>query len=166
MSIRERLHRAQSHNGHVNEATNQINQLPPTTIINKPPTAIIQPSQSLPNTSNANQSPPRRIDPIELIEYKTVVKPKVKITVKYSEKFHFDNSSKIGTYAMNTANRGILILVNNINFKAKSKRNGATVDRDNMIYLFRDMMKFKVYYFEDLTSEVGVESILLTIIEF
>lgn len=43
----------------------------------------------------------------------------------------------------------MLFLVNIVNFKGKEPRNGAYVDRANMIHLFREM-GFTIFYYEDI----------------
>lgn len=57
---------------------------------------------------------------------------------------------------MHSQKRGILIIVNNVNFKNKPRlrRNGAETDRDNLVHVFRQM-GFFVCVQEDLTKLVG-----------
>lgn len=76
---------------------------------------------------------------------------------------HFRKSTQIqkshphDVYPMQTKNRGILFLVNIINFdyNPNLKRNGAKIDKYHLIKLFRDCFGFTVYYFEDITKIVS-----------
>lgn len=55
------------------------------------------------------------------------------------------------TYSMKSRNRGVLFLVNNINFPNLKTRKGADQDRVNLITLFRKF-GFIIYYFENLRA--------------
>lgn len=55
------------------------------------------------------------------------------------------------TYSMKSRNRGVLFLVNNIDFLTQKKRNGAESDRVNLVTLFR-ALNFIIYYYENLGS--------------
>lgn len=93
-----------------------------------------------------------------LEEYLKAVDPKLELTVTYSKKFYGQESGhKVSTYHMQSDNRGVLFLVNIINFKDKGKRirNGAHADKDNLITLFR-AMGFTIFYYEDLTKNVCI----------
>ncbi|XP_017040489.1 caspase Dronc [Drosophila ficusphila] len=59
--------------------------------------------------------------------------------VKKSDKIHTDDV--VGTYKMQSRhNRGVLLMVNIIDFRdPKRKRNGAEVDSNSLIHLFREM---------------------------
>lgn len=57
---------------------------------------------------------------------------------------------KVSTYNMRSRHRGVLFIVNMINFKSGHwPRHGANADRDNLVWLFRQM-DFLIYYYEDL----------------
>lgn len=77
---------------------------------------------------------------------------KLTINVTKSRKFHTHKT--LATYDMKSRHRGVFFLVNIINFNKKDPRNGASVDRDNLITLFRGM-EFKIFYNEDITSGVS-----------
>lgn len=94
---------------------------------------------------------------LKLQYYTEEVKPQKNVSVKLSDRFH--SSNKISTYDMKSAKRGLLFLVNIVNFEKKSTRHGATVDRDNLITLFRQM-DFQVIYYEDITKAVSGARIL------
>lgn len=146
VSIRSRLHRMQSNNGNQNE-TNHIRVPVPQPVITVRQSSSEKPSQ----TADAKKK-----DRIELKEYTEPVRPTVNLPFKYSAKIHgLDDCSKVGVYPMNSRNRGIFIMVNNVSFASNRYRNGALVDRDNLIHLFRKM-KFKVFYYEDLVKDVSV----------
>lgn len=146
VSIRSRLNRAQSNNGHQNEMNNIRGPTP------QPVIAVRQPSP--PRTCHSAEA--KKKDRIELKEYTEPVRPTVNVPFKYSTKIHGqDDCSKVGVYPMKSENRGIFIMINNVSFASNRYRNGALVDRDNLIYLFRKM-KFKVFYYEDLVKDVSV----------
>lgn len=61
---------------------------------------------------------------------------------------------------MQSDKRGILIIVNNINFRNKCRRrNGAEIDRDNLVHVFRQM-GFFICVQEDLTKYVSFSYML------
>ncbi len=78
---------------------------------------------------------------------------KLAISVTKSKKYHTHKT--LATYDMKSRHRGVFFLVNIINFHKKDPRNGASVDRDNLITLFRGM-EFKIFYNEDITSTVSI----------
>lgn len=78
---------------------------------------------------------------------------KLAINVTKSKKYHTHKT--LATYDMRSRHRGVFFLVNIINFHNKEPRNGASVDRDNLITLFRGM-EFKIFYNEDITSGVSI----------
>ncbi|KAJ6638149.1 Caspase Dronc, partial [Pseudolycoriella hygida] len=80
---------------------------------------------------------------------KEVLPTKLAINVTKSKKYHTHKT--LATYDMKSRHRGVFFLVNIINFHKKDPRNGASVDRDNLITLFRGM-EFKIFYNEDITS--------------
>lgn len=94
---------------------------------------------------------------LKLEFYTKEVTPKRNISVKMADKFN--TSEKISTYDMKSSKRGLLFLVNIINFEKqpRKKRNGATVDRDNLISLFRQM-NFQIIYYEDITKAVRIHN--------
>lgn len=53
---------------------------------------------------------------------------------------------------MKSKNRGVLFLVNNIDFHTNTKRRGADRDRVNLITLFR-AFGFIIYYYENLRTD-------------
>lgn len=58
---------------------------------------------------------------------------------------------KVTSYHMRSRNRGVLFFVNIINFpETNSHRRGADMDRNNLIWVFRQM-GFVIFYYEDLT---------------
>lgn len=57
---------------------------------------------------------------------------------------------KMGIYKMQSKPRGVFFFVNIITFE-KKHRNGADMDRENLVTLFREL-GFTVYYYEDLTK--------------
>ncbi|KAG4073108.1 hypothetical protein HA402_009527 [Bradysia odoriphaga] len=61
-------------------------------------------------------------------------------------------SSRILSYSMKSKHRGVLFLVNIINIKDKPNlhRNGAILDKDQLITLFQQF-GFQIFYYEDLT---------------
>lgn len=69
-------------------------------------------------------------------------------TLSTSEHRH----SKIGHYPMRSKHRGVLFFANIINFKPNKgtdTRNGADMDKNNLIWVFRQM-GFVVFYYEDI----------------
>lgn len=118
---------------------------------------------ALPNTVNPAAPVPHcsSCPPIDVggglkLEYYTKeINPKRRIRVRQSDRFHTQSGGKVSTYDMKSAKRGVLFLVNIINFKTKptNTRNGASVDRDNLINLFRQM-QFQIIYYEDITKAV------------
>lgn len=146
VSIRSRLNRTPSNNGNQNE-TNNIRLPTPQPAINAQQSSPVQP-KSIPKAQQK--------DRIELKEYTDPVEPKVNVPFKLSTKIHGeDGCSKVGVYPMRSNNRGIFVMVNNVNFASNRYRNGALVDRDNLIHLFRKM-DFKVFYYEDLKKDVSI----------
>lgn len=92
---------------------------------------------------------------VQLVPYtKNVAPTKLAIDVKKSKKYHTHKT--LATYDMRSRHRGVFFLVNIINFHKKEPRNGASVDRDNLITLFRGM-EFDIFYNEDITSGVSIK---------
>lgn len=109
------------------------------------------PSPQIPSARNKSS--------LKLAEYELPVYPKRAFTVRKSTRFHgVVGGEMVPAYQMHSRNRGVLFLVNIINFKNKGKRNGADADRDNFIELFRQM-GFKIFYYEDLTKDVSAQEI-------
>lgn len=73
------------------------------------------------------------------------------LSVTKAERF---STSKILTYSMKSKNRGVLFLVNiiEVNGQPKQYRNGAEIDKANLIKLFREF-GFIVFYYENLTLQ-------------
>lgn len=111
------------------------------------------PQQDMPQTSQSTRSVSVS-SRIELTEFTDEVFPNMQINVKLSDRIHGDPTAKIGTYSMKGRDRGVFILVNNIHFRNKNRRNGAEVDRDNLVTLFRQM-GFKILLYEDLCKGVS-----------
>lgn len=122
--------------------------------------ATALPNAIVPSYPDFTPCPPIDVGGGLKLEYFTKeITPRRRISVKLSDRFH--TSDKISSYDMKSAKRGLLFLVNIINFKKKSKtRNGGSVDRDNLISLFRQM-HFEVIYYEDITKAVGESAILI-----
>lgn len=85
--------------------------------------------------------------------YTKPLSPKLKFKVKKATKF--GNCKQIGAYKMNSTHRGVLLYVNIINTKCGKPRNGAQFDRENVLYLFKQM-GFDLIYYEDITANVSV----------
>lgn len=93
------------------------------------------------------------------------LKPRDLITLKpYTEKtsfqFHeilevkraanFGSHPKLGVYSMKSKKRGVFFFVNIIEFMNDTKsRNGAEMDRENLITAFREM-NYTIFYYENL----------------
>jgi hypothetical protein len=84
--------------------------------------------------------------------YTNEVHPIEKISIQNATKF--GKRADLPVYSMRSKNRGVFFLVNIINFVKKSPRNGADVDRDNLITLFRGL-GYTIFYYEDLTQKVS-----------
>jgi hypothetical protein len=67
---------------------------------------------------------------------------------------NFGDHPKLMKYHMKSKKRGVFFFVNIIEFQSeKSKnRNGAEMDRENLVTLFREM-NFTIFYYEDLTRD-------------
>ena len=92
---------------------------------------------------------PRDQADVVLQPYEEIIEPTFEV-IK-SDKFH---GGLEDTYSMRSKQRGVFFLVNNIHFGDESDtRQGAHVDRDDLITLFRGM-GFIVFYYEDLKREV------------
>lgn len=120
-------------------------------IINPSPSPI-KPSVSYQNSRDI--TPIDVSDGLVLEPYTKEINSRKQILVKSSTMFY--QSGKISTYDMKSQNRGVLFLVNIINFDKRPTRirNGASVDRDNLISLFRQM-GFLTFYYEDITKAVS-----------
>uniref|UniRef100_A0A1B0C8E6 Caspase family p20 domain-containing protein n=2 Tax=Lutzomyia longipalpis TaxID=7200 RepID=A0A1B0C8E6_LUTLO len=105
--------------------------------------------------------PPRPMP--ELTPYSGPLVNHLNLTVKKSTKIH--TNPKIKSYKMCSRDRGILFLINIINFKRPNlNRLGANFDRDNLIYLFNEL-GFTIYYYEDINPEEMfhlIESVITT----
>lgn len=155
-------------NGNNNSNFNTMRPMSP---IERVPTAAVPvpsstptPKPALSDSNNTGHMPGRSTirngHDISLEIYAAAVNPTKALKVKKSMKFH--ETEKVSTYEMKSRNRGVLFLVNIINFRNKGERirNGAHVDRDNLIELFRQM-GFKVFYYEDITHRVSNWTLLL-----
>lgn len=77
------------------------------------------------------------------------------LTVRKSDRFHTSVSNDIETFSMQSRNRGVFFLVNMINFEEEhNERQGALVDKNNLISLYRQM-GFTCFYYEDITESVS-----------
>lgn len=75
---------------------------------------------------------------------------KHELDVKRAAKF--GTASRFETYPMRSKHRGVLFLVNIIDFRDKDKRrNGAEVDKDRLLDLF-NQMGFKLFYYENINA--------------
>lgn len=86
----------------------------------------------------------------ELDEYKKNIEtPEFLKNIKMSSKIM--NHYLLDTYSMKSKTRGVLFLINNIDFLTLSKRKGAESDRVNLVTLFR-AFGFVIYYYENVRS--------------
>lgn len=85
--------------------------------------------------------------PLPLEIYTKPTKHDPSIIVKKSTKLFYDE--RVGTYSMRSKYRGVFLMVNIINFPHSDRRNGAEIDRENLIHLFREF-GYEVFYYEDL----------------
>lgn len=91
--------------------------------------------------------------PIELRPYEEPVPLKHNVEMCKEPLQYMKEHIPIETYPMTSKVRGILFLVNIIDFPEKSKRRqGANIDKENLINLFRQM-NFKIFYYENLYRE-------------
>lgn len=111
-----------------------------------------QPNVDITDKSVSQSNGNDRIVKLDLFT-KEVAPTKLAINVTKSKKYHTHKT--LATYDMKSRHRGVFFLVNIINFDKKEPRNGASVDRDNLITLFRGM-EFKIFYNEDITSVVSI----------
>lgn len=112
-----------------------------------------------PSTSVARDTY-NRANELTLTEFTDPVQPRLQFHVRKSTHAHgLEPGNKIPVYPMNSKNRGVLFLVNIINFEAKKFRKGAHADSDNLITLFREM-GFKIFCYEDLTKTVSEMEIM------
>lgn len=120
----------------------------------RPPPSVDLTDKSVSRAANAERN-------VKLELFTQEVAPtKLAINVTKSKKYHTHKT--LATYDMKSRHRGVFFLVNIINFHKKEPRNGASVDRDNLIALFRGM-EFKIFYNEDITSVVSAFFLLLFI---
>uniref|UniRef100_A0A1Q3FLD2 Putative caspase-1 n=1 Tax=Culex tarsalis TaxID=7177 RepID=A0A1Q3FLD2_CULTA len=102
------------------------------------------------DAKNNNQEIETTDGKMRLVEYTEPVQEfyKVELTTRPQR------SRLLEVYPMTSASRGIIFIVNIIRYKNNTHptRNGAEVDRDNLVSLFRQL-GFKVFYYEDLTNE-------------
>lgn len=84
---------------------------------------------------------------INLVPYTTVI-PKVLFVQRATS--YGKSTSNIETFRMQGKNRGVLFLVNNIDFPdAKIRRHGAEIDKMRLLDLF-NQMGFTIFYYENL----------------
>ncbi|KAF5303793.1 hypothetical protein FQR65_LT08128 [Abscondita terminalis] len=94
-----------------------------------------QPVRStVPKTLPSYSSPPPVVDPLN-----NDLNSKLTVKVKASTRFYDDPvASKVPVYQTRSKNKGYLLLINNIRFKANSKeKNGVELDEKNLIALFK-----------------------------
>lgn len=87
---------------------------------------------------------------LELRPYLEEVEPDPQIPpMKFATQIHLDHKAR--TYSMQSKNRGVLFFVNIINFPESlgGERKGASVDKNNVIWTFRQM-GFVIFYYENL----------------
>lgn len=79
--------------------------------------------------------------------------------VRCSTKFHGNGPTDVASYFMQSRDRGVVFLVNIIEFRNRPNkpRAGARVDKVNMVHLFREM-GFTVMYYENRTANVSMSS--------
>lgn len=107
----------------------------------------IKPGTSSSSASNGNKNE----DFIRLESYDGPIHRQLE--VKRATKFHAASRPGIETYPMRSKHRGVLFLVNIIDFKEKDKRrNGAEADKHRLLDLF-DQMGFKLFYYENINAE-------------
>lgn len=109
----------------------------------------LRPGTSRASTSNVNGNTNK--DTIRLEQYNGPI-PR-QLDVQRATKFSTASLPGIETYQMQSRHRGVLFLVNIIDFHDKDKRrNGAELDKDRLLDLF-DQMGFKLFYYENITSD-------------
>lgn len=142
---------------HVTMESNERTQSPPTTSNTNGLTADGEKTNgSTSNGLTANEpiSNGKRIEGL-LEEFEHPVKSRTNYTVQKSTKFYGEDGGKVSSYRMRSSVRGVLFLVNIVQFeRPDKKRNGADADRDNLIALFRGM-GFKIFYYENLKRGVS-----------
>lgn len=142
---------------HVTVESNECTQSPATTSNTNGLTAdgaSTNGSASNGLTANGSSSHGKRTEGL-LEEFEQPVKARTNYTVQKSTKFYGEDGGKVSSYRMRSLVRGVLFLVNIVQFeRPDKKRNGADADRDNLIALFRGM-GFKIFYYENLKRGVS-----------
>lgn len=109
-------------------------------------------------------SPPLR-KAVELKPYEEEVSPDKKLPpFMHSNRIHLH--PMVSAYPMRSKHRGVLFFVNIINFPTThgtDKRNGADMDRRNLIWAFRQM-GFIIFYYEDIVFR-ELDRLLATLVK-
>uniref|UniRef100_A0A336LMF0 CSON011090 protein n=1 Tax=Culicoides sonorensis TaxID=179676 RepID=A0A336LMF0_CULSO len=95
----------------------------------------------------SNQNHEQNEENLQLVPYKGEIN--YHLNVERAGRLSYAKKFNIKTYEMMKKQRGVLFLINNINFKSNSHRNGAEVDKERLLALF-SQLGFQLFYYEDL----------------
>lgn len=118
-------------------------------------------SQFLPNGDDSSQQngvidTPRTVtnSKIQLVPYTEPTQYTISDSFRVEPAISYGSHPKLPVYSMQSARRGVLFLVNIINFvgDAMKRRDGAHHDQHNLITLFREF-GYEIFYYEDLTRQ-------------
>lgn len=74
--------------------------------------------------------------------------------VKQSDRFHSRLPNEHDCYSMESDKRCVAFIVNNAQFQTHEPRNGAHIDKNYLITMFKEM-GFSIFYYEDITATVS-----------
>lgn len=102
------------------------------------------------DAKNNNQAVETTDGKLRLAEYSEKVREQFKVEMSSRPQRH----RLLDAYPMKSAKRGVIFIVNIIKYKNDThpKRNGAEMDKENLVSLFRQL-GFTVFYYEDLTNQ-------------
>lgn len=92
---------------------------------------------------------------LRLAEFDEIIEPSAFEVVQSDRCYSTDTTA---CYSMHSNSRGVAFIINIVNFdlKKKERREGALVDKRDLINLFRGL-GFIVYYYEDITKVVSAQ---------
>lgn len=91
---------------------------------------------------------------------------RLRVEVVPSDRFYDDFRQDPTPYTMRSKLRGAVLIINNKVFSADTLRNGAQVDQENLVELFRQMGGYDVTLRENLTAVVSTNKVCFSFVKY
>lgn len=95
---------------------------------------------------------PQAPKPLKLAPYTKKTSFQFDVNLEVKRAANYGQHHKLQVYNMKNKRRGVFLFVNIIKFKNHKDRDGADMDRENLVTLFSEM-NYTIFYYEDLTRQ-------------